>query len=283
MKDFTEQDQRIVRELNRYGLAPPSAELHERVLLAAREAMANGDAELHWIGRWRRACRAFQQEILAVASALMLILGAGMQLRGNQSVLADSMERLAVMVAVSGSLYRAVSMDCTVIKPGAGDESSQYRVRWDAAGVTRVDMNSTKGKDKTLWISKGAVLVADNCGEVRSMAISAMPSKWQPPTEFLTPSLLARRIEGYGLTQAERQRDSKPGELQFAGQENPQVIEMSVDAKTGLPIRLNRYLPDSSRMGKNRVLLEEVRFQWNTPIPRELFVPDSPEAKHPVH
>ena len=42
---------------------------------------------------------------------------------------------------------------------------SQYRVRWNAAGVTRVDMNSAKGTGQTLWISKGAVLVADNEGE----------------------------------------------------------------------------------------------------------------------
>ena len=42
MKDFTKQDQRITRELNRYRLAPSSADLHDRVLLAAREAMVNG-------------------------------------------------------------------------------------------------------------------------------------------------------------------------------------------------------------------------------------------------
>jgi hypothetical protein len=58
---------------------------------------------------------------------------------------------------------------------------------------------------------------------------------------------------------------------------------MSIDAKTGLPIRLKKYLPDSSLMGKKRGFLEDVRFQWNRPIPQELFVPDSPEAKHQVH
>ena len=49
---------------------------------------------------------------------------------------------------------------------------------------------------------------------------------------------------------------------------------MSVDARTGLPIALKKYLPDSVRMGKKRDCLEEVRFQWNKPIPQELFVPD---------
>jgi|WetSurMetagenome_2_1015567.scaffolds.fasta_scaffold87363_2 hypothetical protein len=283
MKDFTEQDQRITREFNRYRLAPPSPDLHDRVLLAAREAMANGAAELHWTNRWRRACWAFQQEILAFASVLMLITGVVMQLGGGQSVLADSMERLAVMAAVSGSVYRATSMDCAVLKRDAGEETTDYRIRWNASGVTRIDMDSAKDTKRMMWISKETASVANHKGEVRSMAISALPPEWQPPTEFLTPSILAQRMEGYGLTQAERQSDAQPGELRFVGQEDQQAIEMSVDAKTGLPIKLKKYLPDSSRTGKKRDCMEEVRFQWNRPIPQELFVPDSPEVKQQVH
>jgi hypothetical protein len=283
MKDFTKQDQRITRELNRYRLAPPSPDLHDRVLLAAREAMANGAVELHWTGRWRRACRAFQQEILAGASVLMLILGVVMQLGGSQSVLADSVERLAVMATVSGSLHRATSMDCTVMKRNAGEETTGYRLRWSASGVTRIDMDSAKGTKQTVWISKETASVADHKGEVRSMAIGALPPEWQPPTEYLTPAILAQRLEEYGLTRAERQSVAQMGEFRLAGQEDQQAIEMSVDAKTGLPIRLKNYLPESSRMGKKRGFLEEVRFQWNKPIPQELLVPDSPEVKHQVH
>jgi hypothetical protein len=283
MKDFTEKDQRITREFDRYRLAPPSPDLHDRVLLAAREAMANEDAELPLTGRWVRACRAYRQEILAFASALMLILGVVMQLGGSQSVLADSMERLAVMTTVSGSLYRATSMDCAVLKRNAGEEITGYRVLWNASGVTRIDMDSARGTKRTMWISKETASVADHKGEVRSMAISALPPEWQPPTEYLTPAILAQRLERYRLTQAERQSAAQPGELRLGGQEDQQAIEMSVDAKTGLPIRLKKYLPDSSRMGKKLGFLEEVRFQWNKPIPQELFVPDSPEVKHQVH
>jgi hypothetical protein len=279
MKDSMEQDQHITREFGRYRLVPPSTELRDRILRAASEAMAESVAELNWIDRWLRACGAFQQEILAVASALMLILGVVTHLGGNQSVLADSMERLAVMTAVSGSLYRTTSMDCTVLHPDPGEENFQYRVRWSASGGTRIDMDSAKGARRTMWISKETASVTDRKGEMRSMAISALSPEWQPPTEFLTPAILAQRMEGYGLTQAERQSDAQPGELRFAGQENQQAIEMSVDAKTGLPIRLKKYLPDSSRTGQKRGCLEEVRFQWNKPIPQELFVPDSSEVK----
>ncbi|HTY61455.1 MAG TPA: hypothetical protein VMG30_04300 [Acidobacteriota bacterium] len=278
-KNSREQDQRITRELDNYRLAPPSPDLHDRVLRAAHEVLANSDATLHWTDRWLRACMAFRQEILAYASVLLLVLGVVMQLGGGPSVLADSMERLAVMAAVSGSLSRATSMDCAVLKRNAGEETIGYRVCWNASGITRIDMDSAKDARRMMWISKETASVVDNNGEVRSMAISALPPEWQPPTEFLTPSILAQRMEGYGLKQADRQSDAQPGELLFVGHEDQQAIEMSLDAKTGLPIKLNKYLPDSSRTGKKRDCLEEVRFQWNRPIPQELFVPDSPEVR----
>jgi hypothetical protein len=174
-------------------------------------------------------------------------------------------------------------MDCTLLKRDDGEETIGYRVRWNDSGITRIDMDSAKGTRRTMWISKETASVADHKGEVRSMAISALPPELLPPTEFLTPAILAQRMEGYGLKHAERQGDAQSGELRFAGQEDQQAIEMSIDAKTGLPIRLKKYLPDSSLMGKKRGFLEDVRFQWNRPIPQELFVPDSPEAKHQVH
>ena len=91
MKNFTEQDRRITKDLEKYQLAPPSPDLHDRVLRAARGAMARSeDAELSWSGRWLAACRAFRQEILAFASALMLILAVVMQLGIGRSALAHS-------------------------------------------------------------------------------------------------------------------------------------------------------------------------------------------------
>ena len=178
MKDSREQDQRITREFGRYRLAPPFPDLHDRVLRAAREVLGSSDADLPWTDRSLRASWAFRQEILAFSSVLMLILGVAMRPGGGQSVLADSIERLTIMAAVSGRLYRATSMDCTMLKPGAGHEDSQYRARCSATGLTRIDMDSTKRAGQTLWISKGTVSVTDHeDGTVSSMAITAMPSK----------------------------------------------------------------------------------------------------------
>jgi hypothetical protein len=274
MKDFIEQDQHITRDLEKYQLAPPSPDLHDRVLIAAREAMAKGgDAELLWSDRWLTACRMFRQEILAFASALMLLVGVVMQLAGGQSVLANSLERLKTTNAVYECLHRAISMDCTIMKSPAGEEHSQYRVRWNAAGGTRIDLHTTNVRELILWILEGSDSVAYNeNGSLRSMAITAIPSDWQPAMEFLTPAILAQTIrERYGSLQAEQQDKDR---LLLIGRENRKVIEISIDAREYLPTRIKKYLPDSPQE-----YLEEVRFQWNKPLPKELLVPGSTEVK----
>lgn len=282
MKDSKRQDQRIAREFGKYRLVPPSPDLHDRVLQTAREAMASRNEEIHWTGRGLRACGAFRQQILASASVLMLILGVVIQHGGGQSALADSLERLTVTAAISGSLHRAASMDCTILKPGAGDAYSQYRVRWSAAGVTRMDISSANGTKQTLWISNGTVSVADyEDGTLRPMAVASIPSKWQPLMELLTPSALAQHIEQYGLMRAESQDGAGPDEFLFVGKENQQVIETAIDVKTYCPITLNKYRPDSAQ-GKEREYLEQIRFQWNNPIPQKLFVPESSAIKRQV-
>ena len=280
MKDFTERDQRVTRELDRFRLFTPSPDLRDRVLLAAREAMVSGDAELSPADRWMRAFGALRQEILAFASAVMLILGVAMQFAGNQGVLADSIERWQVMASVSGSLHRATSMDCTVTHPGAGDESPRYRVRWNAGGITRVDMSATSGAQQTQWISKEAVSAADGKGgALRSMTPGAMPAQWQPLMEFLTPEILAQRMERYGLVQAENPQRAHSDELVLVGQSVEQAVEIAVDAETFLPKTIRKFPAASDRSGRERGYLEEARFQWNKPVARELFIPGATTAR----
>ncbi len=282
MKKPTEQDPRITRELGNYRLAPPSPDLHDRVLRAAREAMASGDVERHWTDRLLRAHGTFGRGILAFASTFMLILGIILQLGGDHSVLADSLERLKVMVTISGNLYVATAMDCTVLKADAPDGKSQYRIRWNADGVSRIDMGSSSDKRQTLWISKGAVSVTnDEDTAVRSMTVQSLPSQWQQSMEFLTPAMLVRQMDKrYGLTQAERKDGAGPNEFLIRGREDLHAVEITVDARTYLPKTLKKYALDSDRAGRNPVCLMEARFIWNQPIPRELFVPGPLEGKH---
>ncbi len=283
MKDSIEQDQHVIRELGRYRLASPSPDLHDRVLRAAREALSSSGAGLHWTGRWLRECKTFGQEILAFASALMLILGAVMQLGGGQSALADSLERLTVMATVSGGLHRATSMDCTILRTGAVSESSQYRIRWNKFGITRIDLDSTDGMKQTLWITNETVSMEDENGTIRSLAITSIPSKWHPPMDFLTPIVLAQQIERYGLMQAERRDDTGPDEFLLVGREDHLIIEIAIDAETFLPKTLKKYPPDSARMGKHLDWFEEVRFQWNEAIPEELLSPGLSAVQRPTN
>jgi hypothetical protein len=277
MKKFTEPDQLITRDLEKYQLAPPSPDLHDRVLRAAREAMARSDdAELPWSGRWLTACRVFRQEILAFASALMVVLGVVLQLGMSQSALAYSIERLTIVSAVSSSLSKAISMDCTLLKKGSRSEYSKYRVRWNAAGVTRMDMDSVDSTEQTLWVHEGTISARDDDSGMHTTAIPDLPSTWNPPLEFLTPAILAQNIkERYGFMHAEHK--DKDGFL-LISREHREVIEISIDAKDYLPTMIKKYLSDSPQE-----YLEEVRFQWNKPIPQGLLVPGSTEVKRQVN
>jgi len=278
MKDSTERDQQITRELGKYRLSDPSPGLQDRVLQAARGAWESGDAELHWPHRWLRACDVFRQEILAFASAILLILGAAMQIAGGQSALANSIEQWTLVTTVTEGLNRATSMDCTLIKPDTGNAPSQYRMRWSATGVTRVDMKSTDGIPRTLWISQGALLATNpEDGSVQSMPVEALPPEWQPPKEYLAPEILAQHLKRYQLTRAISQQGARPGELRLAGRDGSRTVELFLDAGTGLPKTLKKFLPASALMG------EEVRFLWNKPMAREHPVPVLPIAKLQAH
>lgn len=224
----------------------------------------------------------FKKEILAIASAAMMALGLVMQLSGSQSAMAHSIEQLKVIVTISMSLNRAAFMDCTVLEPRAGSKSASYRVRWSAAGDTRMDLVSTDGA-QTIWISNETISFADSDGgAVRSMPIETMAPGpvWQPAMEFMTPMLLAKHMkEQYGVMQAGGRSGAGSDEFIIIGREDRQTVEITVDARTYLPKVLRKYALDSDRRNGERNCLMEARFLWNQPISHELFVPGSLAGK----
>ena len=202
---------------------------------------------------------------VAVAAAVMLILGAVMHLSGTQSALANSISQLKVIVDVSSGVYAATTMDCIINIPDARGQSPDYRVRWSSAGVTRIDMDPNNGTEQTLWIS--------------NMIVPPDPV-WQPAMEFLTPAILAQHIEKrYGLEQTRSSSGAGQYEFLLEGQEDRQSIEVAVDERTYLPKMLKKYSQDSGKTGQQRQCLMVVRFLWNQPILREVFIPGSPDAK----
>ena len=284
MKNFKKQDQQITRELGRYRLAPPLPDLHDYVMQAAREAWMRGEAELPWMERYLKVWRMFQREILAFASALMLILGVVSQVRGSQSVLADSIERFAVMTAVTENLHRAQSMDCTILEQTEEHERYQYRLRWNTAGVTRVEVTSPGGTQQTLWISNGAIsAVDDEAGRGRSTSPTDVQSKWKTPMGFVTPAAIAQNLQRFGLRPADNRGNAQPGELVLLGQDNHQVVEIAVNSRTGLPIAIKKYVPTSVGTAKEPAGFEVVRFEWDEALPQELFIPDLSAIKRQIH
>jgi hypothetical protein len=234
--------------------APPgfAAKVFERVESEALNQKTPGSFLLSW------ARGTFRKEVLIFSSAVVLILVGVMHFGQNQSALANSISRLKVIIDLSARLSRTTSMDCSVLKPGAGGENSYYRVRWGASGITRVDRKSKDGVQQTLWISNTTV---------------PPDPMWQPAMEFLTPTTLAQHVEGpYGLMNA-RQRDAAaPDEFLLVGRENHQVIEIAIDQRTYLPKTIRKYLPDSGTATARNCVLE-VRFLWNRPVPEELLIP----------
>ena len=218
----------------------------------------------------------FRKEILAVTSAVMLILGIVMHPGDSQSALAHSIERLKVMVTVSMNLNRTVFMDCTIMKPEAGGGNTSYHLLWRAEGDVRVDRISADGA-QTIWISDETISFAGpGGGSIRSMPLQTMApgSVWQPAMEFRTPALLAKHLEErYGLMQTVERNGVGSGEFLIMGREDGQAVEITVDARTYLPKALRKYAPDSGLTNGDRVCLTEVRFLWNRPISGELFVP----------
>jgi hypothetical protein len=254
---------------------PPEAEarmnrqfLRIKHTLGRPESLAEA-AEWPWHGLFRK-------EILAFASAVMLILGAVMHLSGSESVLAHSIEQLKVIVTITMSLNRAVSMDCTVLKPEAGGESASYHVLWRTSGDARVDIISA-GRTQTIWISDETISLAGSDGaEIRSMPLQTIAPGpvWQPAMEFRTPGLFAKQIEEqYGLLQSGERSNSGSGEFLIRGREDGKIVEIAIDATSYLPKTLKKYAPDSSRTNGNRICLMQVHFHWNQPISDALFVP----------
>ena len=214
---------------------PPEAEawMSRRFLRFKRtlDQVEGGDQSDAWFwARW-----ALQKETLAFAALIMMILGGLMHLNGSQNALAHSLEGLKTVVGISESLARATSMDCTVAIQDAAVKSASYRVRWLAAGLTRVDMDSNGGA-QTLWMSNRVPSMADYAGiAAHSPAGAPMPANpvWQPALEFLTPSALAQHMkERYGLSNAARQSGCGPNEFLLLGQfefHHPFLVQVLYD------------------------------------------------------
>ena len=261
---------------------PPEAEARmSRQFVNFKHSVA-GNERLPKPDGWRWMNGPFRKEVLAVAAAVMMILGLVMQLSGGQNVLAHSIEQLKVIATITMGLDRVSSMDCRVLEPATEGEQPSYRIRWRTGDEVRVDMDSGDGA-QTLWISNDTVSVSgQGGGGVRSMSVDTMTPGpvWQPALEFMSPETVAKHIEEqYGLMQSIGRVSAGTNEFLIVGREGGRDVEVTVDAKTYLPKMLKKYSRDSNRSNGARDCVVEARFLWNRPIPGELFSPRTPAAE----
>jgi hypothetical protein len=270
---------KLLKQAFREDLPPDAEARMRRQFLNLKRNLDRPECSIE-ADAWSWIHRVFHKEILTLVSVVLLAMGIVMQFSGAQSALAHSIGQLKVIMTISMNLNRAVSMDCTVLKPAVGGENSSYHVRWRANGDVRVDRDS--GADaQTVWLSEEAISFAGSDGSlIRSMSLQTITPgpAWQPAMEFKSPAHLAKDMEGrYGLMQAERIHNTGSAEFLIVGHEDRQTVEITIDERTYLPKALKKYALDSGRTNRDRICLMEARFQWNQPISDELFV-SGPQA-----
>jgi hypothetical protein len=130
---------------------------------------------------------------------------------------------------------------------------------------------------QTIWISDGTISFAgSDGGSIRSMSLKTIAPGpvWQPAMEFRSPAFLSEHMqERYELMQAAERSGGGSDDFLILGRKEGQAVELIIDARTYLPKVLKKYALDSAQTNWGRVCLMDVRFDWNQPIPGELFVP----------
>jgi hypothetical protein len=242
----------------------------------ASSGARSGREESRLPAAWQWPRWAFRKEVLVFSSVIMMVIGCIAHLGGYQNVLAHSISHVKVILAMSGQLRRATSMDCSMLWPGKEGKPLQYRVRWAQSGRTRVDVAVAGRTEKTFWTADGSATIADYAdGSLSTLAgvDQVRDPLLQPVLAFISPAVLARHLEERCQLRQVTQQDTLASALLFVGHEGRDAIEVTVDGKTYLPATFKKPLPDVAPAGRQSVRVMEARFVWNQPVAPELLVP----------
>jgi len=213
----------------------------------------------------------FRKEVLACLSAAMLVAGVVIHLGGYQSLLANSISLLKMSVSLTEQLRLARSMDCVIRMPALGSSAPRYRIRWVRDGHTRMDVESPRGLERTLWIFQGNV-TAFSYESGLSSATPPGPDLQEPLPALVSPNDLARRISETWELQPENKRHISSS-LVFIDHRDGATIEVYFDKSSYLPVSLNRKPPKADGKGGPGGVATTAVFIWNQPIEPELLVP----------
>jgi len=192
----------------------------------------------------------FRKEVLAGASVLMLVSGGALQLIGYRSALADTVSALNTSVSV------------------------------------RVDAHKSDKMNKTLWVSESGIIIADhihNTTEKAEGVWKITDATFRPVLWLMTPEELAERLYGKWKLRLYEQTD-KPdqGLFIFLDQEEKAVLEMTVDLNTYLPLRIEKFLPESPELDEKGRSVMQAHFNWNQPVSPQIMIPKTLSKNHDV-
>ncbi len=220
-------------------------------------------------GQWLSRPLVYRKKLLAYVSAVTLAAGVVIHLGGYQSVLADSISLFKTSILLTGQIRLASSMECVITMPAAGAQAMIYHIRWVRDGGTRLDVASSHGIEETLWISQGRVMIADIASGSTASATRAAIGIPEAAKAFLSPAVLARKLEeGWQVQPGQKQKS--PDRLVFIDRQNRSVVEIHFDRGSFLPISANTKPPDISGSGG---VAAKAEFVWNRRVDPELIMP----------
>lgn len=263
---------------------PPETEFGMRKRLTAFRKAIEPSYDAHLArraGPWKRSPvfelwftrrQAFRKDVLVYVSVVMLAAGAVLHLGGYQSLLAESISLLKISMSLSGQIRRADSMDCRVKMPAAVTQATSYRIRWVREGLSRVDIESPRGIDETLWIVHGSVWTAGSAEGSSKPATYLVPSLPEPVMALLSPADLARRLDQHWQLQHDMKQHD-PNRLVFIDRQSRDIVEVYFEKKSFVPISLSWKPPETNGKGRTGGAATRADFTWNQHVAPELMVP----------
>ena len=226
---------------------------------------------------WQWARWMLKKEVLALSSIIMVALGGFMHVSGHRSALAESVSMLSLSVSVSDQMRHTGSMECTAQVPWENGQSLAYSILWLSPNITRVDVQKTDEIHKTLWISDEDIKIADFDKNTLQKIESVEQIKdpiFQPIMGFISPIELAELMYGrWQPRQFEQKGERELGTFTFTIHEEKALLEMTVNLNTYLPMSIRKFLPGSTKAGKEEKLVMQMHFIWNQPVSPQLMIP----------
>jgi len=269
----------LLKQVLKDDLPPESESRMRRHFAQFRKKFEQPDQQSRTNVRWQWAHWVLRKEVLALSSIIMVVLGVIMHMNVQRSVLAETVLMLRTSVSVSDQVRHTGSMECSVQVPTRDGQFLAYSIQWISPNMTRVDVQKANEIDKTLWISKEDIFIADHIKNVMHKVKGVEQIKdplFQPVMEFLSPVELAERMyRRWQIKQYKPLAEQERGSFTFKDPNHigKSLLEMIVDLNTYLPLSIKKFLPGPTIVSEEETLVMQLHFTWNKPVSPQIMTP----------